>query len=218
MFFNNVNQINEIASRSGTTIFVIPKSFSIKIKNSIVVEPNEKSVITIEQVRDVIAKLSVKQIIDTYVVIRPAELLNEEAANALLKSLEEPGEKVHFVLITDSPSALLPTILSRASIYLLRVIPQINIDADEKKRELAKRLMIAKGTEILEVVDEISRKKDGVRKYALEIIGLAIEMLYKSYFITGKMGFLAKLPRFLNLYDCIAKNGHIKLQIVANLC
>lgn len=35
------------------------------------------------------------------------------AANALLKSLEEPGQKTVFVLVSDMPSRIMPTILSR---------------------------------------------------------------------------------------------------------
>lgn len=46
-------------------------------------------------------------------IIRRAEELNLSAANALLKTLEEPGDKTHFILLSSQPEALLPTILSR---------------------------------------------------------------------------------------------------------
>jgi DNA polymerase-3 subunit delta' len=46
-------------------------------------------------------------------VIRRADELSASAANALLKTLEEPGARTHFVLLTSQPDALLPTILSR---------------------------------------------------------------------------------------------------------
>lgn len=46
-------------------------------------------------------------------VVRRAEELSVSAANALLKTLEEPGPKTHFILLTSQPEALLPTILSR---------------------------------------------------------------------------------------------------------
>ena len=42
-----------------------------------------------------------------------AELLGVEAANALLKTLEEPGSRLHWILTTRRPEALLPTIRSR---------------------------------------------------------------------------------------------------------
>jgi|SRR5579871_15130 len=47
------------------------------------------------------------------VVIEPADELNLAAANALLKTLEEPPPRTHFVLVTARASSLLPTIRSR---------------------------------------------------------------------------------------------------------
>lgn len=47
------------------------------------------------------------------VLIYPAEALNTVAANALLKTLEEPGGLLRFVLASAAPQALLPTIRSR---------------------------------------------------------------------------------------------------------
>jgi DNA polymerase-3 subunit delta' len=47
-------------------------------------------------------------------IIRSAEQLRVEAANALLKTLEEPRADTHFVLLTASPERLLDTIRSRS--------------------------------------------------------------------------------------------------------
>ncbi|MET0520224.1 MAG: DNA polymerase III subunit delta' [Burkholderiaceae bacterium] len=47
------------------------------------------------------------------VVVYPAEALNTVAANALLKTLEEPAGRLRFVLASSAPEALLPTIRSR---------------------------------------------------------------------------------------------------------
>lgn len=47
------------------------------------------------------------------VLLYPAEALNIPAANALLKSLEEPQANTVFILVTHSLDRLLPTILSR---------------------------------------------------------------------------------------------------------
>jgi DNA polymerase III subunit delta' len=47
------------------------------------------------------------------VLLYPAEALNAAAANALLKTLEEPPAETVFLLVTNSLDRLLPTILSR---------------------------------------------------------------------------------------------------------
>lgn len=47
------------------------------------------------------------------VVVYPAESMNNNAANSLLKTLEEPTDKLLFLLVTHKPQQLLPTILSR---------------------------------------------------------------------------------------------------------
>lgn len=47
------------------------------------------------------------------VVIYPADRMNMEAANTLLKTLEEPAGAVRFVLATEAAHALLPTLRSR---------------------------------------------------------------------------------------------------------
>lgn len=45
--------------------------------------------------------------------LAPAEAMNVNAANALLKNLEEPSASVIFLLVSDAPAGLLPTIRSR---------------------------------------------------------------------------------------------------------
>lgn len=47
------------------------------------------------------------------IVIAPAEAMNIAASNALLKGLEEPGDDTMFLLVSDRPGQLLPTIKSR---------------------------------------------------------------------------------------------------------
>jgi DNA polymerase-3 subunit delta' len=50
-------------------------------------------------------------------LIYPAEAMNISAANALLKTLEEPGAQFHFFLITEAPHRILPTVRSRCRIW-----------------------------------------------------------------------------------------------------
>lgn len=53
------------------------------------------------------------------IVVPRAEMLGVEAANALLKSLEEPGARLHWILTTTRPESLLPTIRSRCAAVAL---------------------------------------------------------------------------------------------------
>ena len=219
MFFDDLAEIKGIAERVGCSIFVVPEDEKINIKNAFLLSPEQKTVITIEQVRDVIRKLSTKQTMAQFVVIRPADKLGEEAENAILKSLEEPKENVHFVLITNKPSRLLKTILSRAALYIWRGGRGSleKIKADEKTKILAKKILSAKQSDLVGLAEELTTKKDGVRDYVLNVLAVAIEMAYKSYFLTSMAAFLQKIPKLLFCYENIAKNGHIKLHLVADL-
>ena len=217
MFFDEVQQIQEIAKRTGAALFVVPDDLEINLPRALVLKPEEKATITIEQMRELLVKTELKQTEDLFVVIRPAEKLGLEAANAFLKTLEEPGDKVHFVLVTSRPSMLLPTILSRVMVYYLRINDDGLIHVDDKVKDVAKRLLVAKGADLANIAEKISKKKEAPRAYALSIVGTAVEMLYKSYYLTGKDVFLKKLPKFLELYDNLNRNGHIKLHIVSEL-
>ena len=53
----------------------------------------------------------------------------KEAANSLLKILEEPPAYAHIVLLAENPGELLPTIRSRASIFRLGALPPEQIEA-----------------------------------------------------------------------------------------
>ncbi len=54
------------------------------------------------------------------VLVYPADRMNAVAANALLKTLEEPPGDVKFVLATDAANRLLPTITSRCQTHAMR--------------------------------------------------------------------------------------------------
>jgi DNA polymerase-3 subunit delta' len=73
----------------------------------------------------------------------------KEAANSLLKVLEEPPEHTSLVLLTENPQELLPTIRSRAVIHRLGAIPSSDLEGllalrrpelNPKDRALAARL------------------------------------------------------------------------------
>ena len=79
-------------------------------------QPEEDSeVIKVDQVRALIAKLELTTSISERKVayIHPAECMNGAAANALLKSLEEPAGDTVLILVSDNPGRLPVTIRSR---------------------------------------------------------------------------------------------------------
>lgn len=81
--------------------------------------------IRIEQVRE-IAEF-IQQTVDGWrvIILTPAENLNIAAANALLKTLEEPGERVVIILLSHAMLRLPATIRSRVQQYALdRVLPE----------------------------------------------------------------------------------------------
>ncbi len=53
------------------------------------------------------------------VLIHPAEAMNNNAANSLLKTLEEPTDNLLFLLVSHKPQQLLPTILSRCLTFVV---------------------------------------------------------------------------------------------------
>ncbi len=221
MFFDSLDEIASIARKNGTSVFVIPKEAPLAIPKAIVLQPTVKNVITIEQVRQMQENVQKRQLDDLLVVIRPAEQMAETTANALLKTLEQPGEKVHFILVTDRLTSLLPTILSRAAVYYLRTGQDFlaPVSGNERLKKLARKLLTAKGAELVETAKTVAKAKSGeTKKQALTVLAIAIEMSYKSYFATKKPAFLTKLPKLLAAYHNIAVGGNIKLQIVANLC
>lgn len=71
--------------------------------------------ISVDQIRELSGQLVMSSYEGrgTVVVLQPAEALNRNAANALLKTLEEPRPDAHLVLITAMPSLLPATIRSR---------------------------------------------------------------------------------------------------------
>jgi len=71
--------------------------------------------IPVDEVRKLRAFLSRSAIADTWrvVIVDEAGELNVSAANALLKSLEEPPPRTVFLLLSSAPGRLLPTIRSR---------------------------------------------------------------------------------------------------------
>jgi len=52
----------------------------------------------------------------------------KEAANSLLKVLEEPPAYAHIILLSDNPGELLPTIRSRCALVRLGAVPPSHLE------------------------------------------------------------------------------------------
>ncbi len=107
-----------------------------------------RSLISIDQVRDVQRETTLAPYEGRYrvFIFESAEKLSDEAANSLLKTLEEPPESVIIILLATHADSVLPTILSRCRRADLRPVPasaiadfltaRKGVDADSA-RELA---------------------------------------------------------------------------------
>src|SRR5829696_3078747 len=81
----------------------------------LIVEPGDSGAIKIEQIREVVDRTGYRPFEGRrrIVIIDGADALGLPAQDAILKTLEEPPSASVFVLITDRPDVLLPTVRSR---------------------------------------------------------------------------------------------------------
>lgn len=98
--------------------------------------------IKVQQIRDIVENLHFKpfEARARVIVIDGAERLREEAANAFLKSLEEPPDYVYFILVTSDLKALLPTILSRCQKIAFQ-----SLTHEDKCKILVRRFNLERG-------------------------------------------------------------------------
>ena len=146
-----------------------------------VLEPEEADKpIKIDQVRDLVgfvvqtAQLGGRKV----VLLEPAEAMNLNAANALLKSLEEPSGDTVLLLISHQPSRLLPTIKSRcvqqacplpdhkqSLVWLRQSLPELDADTLEALLALAAGSpLAAQRLHAQGVLDQRALVVEGVKK------------------------------------------------------
>jgi len=118
-------------------------------------QPEEDSeVIKVDQVRGLIARLDLTTSISMRKVayIHPAESMNAAAANALLKSLEEPAGDTVLILVSNNPGSLPVTIRSRCqAISVLLPDQELVLDwlknaSDRPENEVSAALHAAGGS------------------------------------------------------------------------
>ncbi len=109
-------------------------------------EGRSRTLIGIDQVRAVQRETALAPFEGRFrvVIFDAAERLSDEAANSLLKTLEEPPPQVVLLLLTSKPEALLPTVVSRCQLVELRpvaggaiaaaLVDRLGMAADEADR------------------------------------------------------------------------------------
>lgn len=87
--------------------------------------------ITVNQIREMQHRLTTRPTLGSRraVIVYPADDLEKSAANALLKSLEEPPVGTFFLLVAHRPGRLLPTIRSRCRVLRFADAPDSEIEA-----------------------------------------------------------------------------------------
>lgn len=95
------------------------------------------------------------------VVLHPAERMNGIAANALLKTLEEPAGSARFILSCAAPEALLPTIRSRCQALAL-ALPDATQALDWLASQGVASPEVALAAAGGQPLDALERVRDGV--------------------------------------------------------
>jgi hypothetical protein len=140
----------------------------------------------------------------TTIVIHNFGSATIETQNGFLKSLEEPQEKLSFILISNSLEGVLPTILSRCEVIEINSNSNIQIDTNTEKT-ITEFLDSQVGNRL----SFISKIKD--RQEAIEFIS--------NVLIIGKKR-LEKEPQIWELLDyanktlkALKQNGNVQLQL-----
>lgn len=127
--------------------------------------------IKVDQIRDLAGFIGTSAQQGGYrvLVITPADDMNVNAANALLKGLEEPGSNTLFLLLSHRPGRLMPTIRSRCQHYGL-MLPKLSDALTWLQRQLAEEvdtgllLSLAGGAPLTALAlhqrDELSQRRD----------------------------------------------------------
>jgi DNA polymerase III subunit delta' len=121
-----------------------------------------KVAISVKMGRQIIKTLSLKSFEGGYktMVIWQPELMNLQAANAILKILEEPPEKTLFLLVSSQPEQLLTTILSRTQKVSIRGFTDLEIKGHLVNKDLCNQ----------QVADQLAPLADGNLRVAYRLV------------------------------------------------
>ena len=146
-----------------------------------------KGMIAAREADEIIRKLSFKSFEADYktMLIWLPEAMNEEAANKILKILEEPWERTLFILVSEQPDRLLPTIISRtqevcvpriASDVLERVAAGKGVSDPLQARNMARLA----GGDLLELNHLVAGESDALRKENFDLFCGLMRLSYND--------------------------------------
>ena len=106
-----------------------------------------------DQILDLQERIKVMPILSNYMfyIITQAELLNESSSNKLLKTLEEPNDKIIGFLISSNNDLILPTIKSRCEIEKIRYNQEKNIETEALLNDISIKIInLIENSDLLE--------------------------------------------------------------------
>jgi len=166
------------------------------------IEPRKKE-IQISQIRDLNWHLSLRSSVSPFkaAVIDEAHLMNEEAQNSLLKTLEEPRGNTIIILVTSFPELLLSTIISRTKRIRFTSVSEKEIRDYLKEQEVPEKEMkelisisLGKPGEIIEFLSNPDKLKER-NKIIKDLEDLSTSPLTIRFQYAQKM---AKDPKKIN--------------------
>lgn len=157
----------------------------------------------VEQVREIVSDTALAPIQadkKVYILDR-VDLLGTSAANAFLKTLEEPPDDVVIILLGRTRESVLPTIVSRCSVVPFRLIPASEAAAILAQRtaappELAKIAIEACGGSITRAAEFLkSNERLAFRSRVIEVLArLDHSDLWDTLSMASELVVLAKAP------------------------
>ena len=146
-----------------------------------------KGMISAREADEIIRKLSFKSFESDYktMLVWLPETMNEEAANKILKILEEPWERTLFILVSERPDRLLPTILSRTQeVSVPRITPEV-LEAEAWRRgvsdpQQAHNMARLAGGDVLELGHLVAGENDALRKEYFDLFCSLMRLSYND--------------------------------------
>ena len=136
------------------------------------------------------------------ITIDEAHMLSKAAWNALLKAIEEPNEKTHFIFCTTEYTAIPATIRGRSQMFKFYSIPR------ETLKEYARHILQLEGSELDDdCIDLIVRESKGQVRDLLKLLQVASEQGLATE---------EKLRRFLAIPDTRGMGAYIDAVLSGN--